>query len=213
MPIVKTLGDWAEYGLGAEAMQDESLTWATVASEAGPELPLFKVRFDRMRHPVTGTVRKALVLESPDWTNVVAITPEGSVVMVEQFRFGSGAISLEPPSGIVEPGEESLAAAKRELLEETGYSGGEWRHLGAVQPNPAFHDNYCHHWLAEGVVPTQPPELDDGEAIRVRLMSPDQLRDAVAAGELQHTLAQSALSRVFSLWLLAPVKHLPGSAD
>jgi 8-oxo-dGTP pyrophosphatase MutT (NUDIX family) len=184
-------------------MQDDELLWKTVASESGPELPLFKVRFDRMRHPVTGTIRKALVLESPDWTNVVAVTPEGSVVMVEQFRFGSGAISLEPPSGIIEPGEESLAAAKRELLEETGFGGGQWRYLGAVQPNPAFHNNHCHHWLAEGVVPTQPQELDEGEAIRVRLMTPNELRDAVAAGDLQHTLAQSALARVFALWPLA----------
>jgi 8-oxo-dGTP pyrophosphatase MutT (NUDIX family) len=120
--------------------------------------------------------------------------------MVEQYRFGASAISTEPAAGIVGPGEAHLDAAKRELLEETGYGQGEWRYLGAVQPNPAFHNNLCHHWLADGVVTVAPPTPDDGEAIRVRLMTVEQIRDAVRTGRIQHTLAISALSRVFALW-------------
>lgn len=181
-------------------MRDEKLVWEKVATEGGPELPLFRVRIDTMRHPTSGYTHRCLVLEAPDWVNIVAVTAAGEVVMVEQYRFGSGEVGLEPPAGIVEPDEPSLTAAKRELLEETGYGGGRWCYLGAVQPNPAFHDNLCHHWLAEGVERQRPPAPDPTEALRVRLMTPEELREAFAAARIRHTLALSALSRVFPLW-------------
>jgi len=178
----------------------DELIWTRVSSESGPTLPLFKVRFDEMRHPSSHYTHRCLVLEAPDWVNVVAVTEAGQLVMVEQFRYGSGAVSLEPPAGIIDAGEASLAAARRELLEETGYGGGEWRYLGAVQSNPAFIDNVCHHWLVEGVHLVQAPTPDPGEALHVRLMTQSELRAAFAAGRLKHTLAISALSRYMSLW-------------
>jgi len=181
-------------------MRKKELTWERIGTEAGPELPLFKVRFDQMRHPDSGYVHRCLVLESPDWVNVVARTSDGRIVMVEQFRYGAAAIGLEPPAGIVDPGEDARSAGQRELLEETGYGGGTWQYLGCVQPNPAFHDNLCHHWLADGVELEQPPAPDPGEALEVRLMTPDDLRAAFVSGELRHTLAISALSRVMALW-------------
>ena len=181
-------------------MADDDLVWEKISSEVGPELPLFQVRFDFMRHPQSAETFKRLVLEADDWVNVVATTADGKCVMVEQYRFGIGDLTIEPVAGMISPGEEPLAAAKRELLEETGYGGGEWRYLGAVQPNPATQNNLCHHWLARDVVVVQPPEPEDGEAIRVHLMTPEELGEAVDAGRLRHTLALSALSRVYSLW-------------
>jgi ADP-ribose pyrophosphatase len=179
---------------------EEALRWEKVASEAGPELPLFQVRIDVMRHPQSAESFERLVLESVDWVNVVAVTRDGKAVMVEQYRFGIGDLTTEPAAGLVDPGEDSLTAAKRELLEETGYAGDKWHYLGSVQPNPAFHNNLCHHWLAEDVVAVQPPAPEAGEAIRVHLMTPEDLREAVRAGRLRHTLALSALSRVYPLW-------------
>ena len=187
---------------GAMIMTDEALRWTRLGSEAGPELPLFRVRFDTMQHPTSSATFPRMVLETPDWVNVVAVTAERKVVMVEQYRFGVGDLTIEPVAGIVDPGEDSLAAGKRELLEESGFAGGQWRYLGSVQANPAFHDNLCHHWLAEDVAPVQAPAPDAGEAIRVHLMTPDEIRQAVAAGRLRHPLGLSALSRVFPLWEL-----------
>lgn len=183
-------------------MKDVALLWKKLRSEAGPKLPLFRVRFDTMQHPETSEEFQRLVLEAPDWVTVVAVTTDHKIVMVEQYRFGVGELTIEPVAGIVDRGEEPRDAGKRELLEETGFGEGTWRYLGSVQANPAYHNNLCHHWLVENVVSLQTPKPDAGEAIRVHLMSLDEIREAIAVGRLRHPLGLSALSRVFPLWEL-----------
>ena len=79
-------------------------------------------------------------------------------------------------------------------------SGGEWRYLGSVEPNPAFHTNRCHHWLAVGVEKTKEPVLDPGEDIIVKAYSVTELKNSILAGEIGHVLALSALSRVSGIW-------------
>jgi 8-oxo-dGTP pyrophosphatase MutT (NUDIX family) len=179
---------------------DKSLMWRKLDSKAGPDLPLFHVRFDTVQHPVSAEKFQRMVLEAPDWVTVVAVTADNRIVMVEQFRFGVGVLTTEPVAGTVDPGEDSLEAAKRELLEETGFGEGRWRYLGFVQANPAIHDNLCHHWLAEHVEAVQEPAPDAGEAIRVHLMTLEEIKEAIASGQLRHPLGLSALSRVFPLW-------------
>lgn len=179
------------------------LEWERVASEyagEGNDLILFRTRYDDMRNPLTKKILRRVVLESVDWVNMVALDAAGHSVMVRQYRFGTGVTTLETPGGMVDPGEDSLTAARRELLEETGYSGGRWRYLGAVEPNPAIHNHLCHHWLAEGVERTQDPEMGTGEVIEVDCLSESQVGHAVRSGEIKHALALSALSRVFTLW-------------
>lgn len=179
---------------------DDELDWQRVSSDSGPDLILFQTRFDQMRNPRNGQVLRRLVLESVDWVNMVARTETGSLVMVEQYRFGTGTTTLETPGGMVDPGEDSLASARRELLEETGYGGGAWTYLGAVEPNPAIHPHLCHHWLADGVTLQSEQRQGDGEAIAVRFLAESEMRRAIAAGSLRHALALSALSRVYQLW-------------
>lgn len=183
-------------------MKDDALWWENLGSEAGPELPLFKVRLDTMRHPTSSVELQRVVLETVDWVNVVAITADGEIVMVEQFRFGVGELTIEPVGGLIDDGEESLEAAKRELLEEAGFGGGRWRYLGSVQANPAIHNNLCHHWLVEDTVYVQEPAPDEGEAIRVHLMTLNEVKAAIVEGKVRHSLGLSALSRVFPLWEL-----------
>ncbi len=191
--------------------QNKELDWQLLASryeEAG--FMLFEKRIDTLRNPRNEQVFERLVLESVDWVNVVALDADGRSLMIRQFRFGVGYTTLETPGGMVDAGETSRQAAERELLEETGYRAARWDYLGAVEPNPAFHNHLCHHWLASDVAPASAQNLGAGEAIDVEFMSADDIRRAIASGELRHALALSALARVFSLWSLP---NLQGASD
>ncbi len=173
--------------------------WRRLASEAGADYGIFKSRHDTMENPRTGRAMRRVVLETPDWINVVAITPERRIVVVRQYRFGVGAVRTEIPGGMVDAGETPEEAARRELLEETGYTAPRWTYLGCVEPNPAFQDNLCHHWLAEDARPTHAPRLDGGEDIVIDTMNPEEMTDAIATGEIRHSLVISAVCRVLDL--------------
>jgi 8-oxo-dGTP pyrophosphatase MutT (NUDIX family) len=173
--------------------------WPRHESEAGPDLIVARARFDTMENPRTGAHLRRVVLEVPDWVNVVALTAERRVVVVRQFRFGTGQVTTEIPGGVVDPGESPGAAARRELLEETGYTGERWRELGSVEPNPAFQDNRCHHWLVEDARRTHAPRPDPGEDLGVATLDLEEVRAAVASGAIRHSLVICALSHVLDL--------------
>ncbi|MCR9261454.1 MAG: NUDIX hydrolase [Pseudomonadaceae bacterium] len=192
----------------------EDLDWIHLDSQYDAEagLILFEKRLDRMRNPRNGKEFERLVLESVDWVNMVAIDAAQRCVMIRQYRFGVGYTTLETPGGMVDPGEDSLTAAKRELQEETGYVSDNWTYLGAVEPNPAFHNHLCHHWLAQNAHLGAAQNQGDGEAIKVELMDTEQVKQVVRSGELKHALALSALSRVYPLWPL-PFVHPVDDSD
>ena len=173
--------------------------WLRLASEPGEDMLLFRPRWDTLVNPRTSQPMRRLVLEVRDWVNVVALTEDRRMVLVRQFRFGTNAMSLEIPGGVVDRGEAHGDAAQRELREETGYTAERWTSLGAVEPNPAFQDNLCHHWLAEGARRTHGQELDGGEDIEVVTMSEEEVLSAVRAGTIRHSLVLTALSHVYDL--------------
>ncbi len=185
---------------GREQPTADPLAWTLLDSKPGPDLMIFSARFDRLRNPRNGLEMERVVLPSVDWINVVAIDRAGACVMVRQFRFGSGDVTLETAGGMVDAGETPLDAARRELLEETGYGGGSWSSLGSVQPNPAYHDNRCYHFLARNVERLRATEQGEGEAIQVLTMTEAEIIAAARSGAISHSLALSALSRVYPIW-------------
>ena len=107
--------------------------------------------------------------------------------------------SWETVHGHIEDGETPADAARRELREESGYTSERWTVLGPAEPNPAFQNNLCHHYLAEGARRTHELELDPGEDIVVDTLDLPAVRAAVASGAIRHALVISALARVLDL--------------
>jgi 8-oxo-dGTP pyrophosphatase MutT (NUDIX family) len=175
------------------------LPWTVHSTEPGPDLLVARARFDVVENPRTGKRLRRLVLEAPSWCNIVALTPEGRLVVVRQFRFGTGTVTTEIPGGVVDQGEEPKETARRELREETGYTAERWSYLGAVEPNPAFLSNVCHHYLAEDVRRTHDLELDPGEDIAVDTLELEEVRAQIASGKIRHSLVISALARILDL--------------
>lgn len=170
--------------------------WPLGRRSAGRDYFLFRARIEQRQHPRSGRWLPRVVLESRDWVNVVALTEAGEVILVRQFRFGTAAVTTELPAGMVEAGEAPLAAAQRELLEETGFAAARWRSLGSVAPNPAFLDNRCHLFLAEGCRLVAEQRLDGGEDIALAFWPLEQVREAVRLGVIDHSLVVCAISRL-----------------
>lgn len=143
------------------------------------------------------------VVEVPDWINVLALTPDGDVVLVREYRHGTAEITLELPSGTVEPGEAPLAAARRELAEETGYGGGSWRRTAWVAVNPARQSNRVSTFLALGVVPCGPPRTEPGEVIETFCLPLPALLAGLADGSLRFHIQHLAALCSYALPALA----------
>jgi 8-oxo-dGTP pyrophosphatase MutT (NUDIX family) len=141
------------------------------------------------------------VLEYPDWVIVVAIDDQDRIILVEQYRHGWGVMSLELPTGGVEPGDADLvAAAARELAEETGYASSDWRYLTALAPNPSNMANKCHFLLARAATRTVTPQDDPTERLRVVRHRVDEVVRMAKAGEIVQSMHVAALAVTLS-WL------------
>ncbi|MGM0501395.1 MAG: NUDIX hydrolase [Bacillota bacterium] len=128
-------------------------------------------------------------MEFLDWVNVVPITTDNQVVLVRQYRFGTEKFTLELPGGTLDLGEDDpKLAAKREMLEETGYLGEELVSLGNVAVNPAIQNNYCHFYLTANVTKVQQQELDNSEDIEIVLASWSEIDELIAQQEIEHSL-------------------------
>ena len=144
--------------------------WERLSSETLFESPYFNVRSDRWRLPDGAIKDPYYVLERPDAAIIFPLTTEGEVVMVRQYRPPLEQIELGLPAGLVEPDEQPEIAARRELAEETGYTGGGWEELTALASSPSLKDNWAHLFLARGVELTgeqNPDEYERLELVRV----------------------------------------------
>ncbi|MFA6111802.1 MAG: NUDIX hydrolase [Candidatus Latescibacterota bacterium] len=168
-------------------------SWDRLDSRPQADYGIQRVRCDRVRRPRTGKAHDFLVLEMPEWTNVVADTPERRVVLIRQYRHGNGRVGLEIPGGVVDAGDPSPAAtARRELSEETGYRAGEVLLQGRVAPNPAIQNNGCHTFLALDARPGSGQRLDAGEDIEVEEVPLDRIPALILDGSIEHGLVVAA---------------------
>ncbi|MGD0016753.1 MAG: NUDIX hydrolase [Verrucomicrobiia bacterium] len=160
--------------------------WKVTRSEMLLDGRIFKVRKDVTINPRTGRPHDMFVVESPNWVNIIPLTPDDQVVMVEQWRHGTRSIHLETPGGLMDVGETPEQCARRELLEETGHEAGEVVQLGTVHPNPAIQNNLQHYVLATNCRRVAALKLDNTEDIKVRLVPLAEVPDMIRTGKITH---------------------------
>ena len=174
--------------------------WQRLRTEPLATTRIFDVTRAVYRHPQRDKERDFFVINAPDWVNVVALTPEHHLVLVRQFRFGTDDFSLEIPGGVIEPGEDVVAAGLRELQEETGYAGTSARLLGSVHPNPAMQNNRCHLVLVEEARPTGKLDWDPDEELEITTRPVDEVYALAGQGGITHTLVLDALLLFSPRW-------------
>ena len=160
--------------------------------------PYMTLREDTVELPGGARIEDYFVFEYPDWVNVIAITEDRKFVLIRQYRHGIGQTHFELAGGVADPGEPHLEGARRELLEETGYGGGDWRLWVSLSPNPATHTNTCHIFLATGVHKVTEQALDATEDIAVRLLPAEEMPDMLRGGGVSQALHAAALWRYFA---------------
>ena len=174
--------------------------WKKVRSTPLGDFRIFTLRSDLKISPRTGKEHDFYVLDSVNWVNVIAVTPDQQLVMVEQYRHGSNTVELEIPGGMMDPHEtDPVATAVRELREETGYAGENARLLGKIHSNPAILSNVTFTVLIENCRLQHGVEFDSGEDLITRLIPVAEVSKLVADEKIGHSLVVVALY-YFDLW-------------
>lgn len=169
--------------------------WKILNSKNLFKAGFFSLRVDECELPDKRVMPRYYVMEFPDWVNVVPITKDGKIVMVEQYRHGADVNCLEIPGGSTNPGgEDAQAAGARELLEETGFSSSNWISCGFHYPNPALQSNRMHTFVALECEKVSEPNLDPFEDLRSVLMDPREVVQRLERGEIHHSLIAASLS-------------------
>lgn len=167
--------------------------WETLSSEKLIETPYFTLRSDRLRLPDGEIKDPYYVIERQDAAIIFPVTTDGEVILVRQYRPPIETMELGLPAGLIEEGEKPEAAARRELLEETGFGGGEWTALGSVASSPGLKDNWAYLFLARGVEEIGPVDPDEHERIEIVRMSVESLRNLTRNGGIASSSGVAAV--------------------
>lgn len=170
-------------------MKTQPDIWKRIESKEIADCRVFRVREDICRRERDSSEHTFFVVENPDWVNIIALTKNEEVVLIEQFRHGAEEIILEIPGGMLDKDETPETAARRELLEETGFEAEEFIYLGKSQPNPAIQNNTIYHFLAKDCEKTGETSFDEHESVTTKLVPYEDVKNLIKNGEITHALA------------------------
>jgi 8-oxo-dGTP pyrophosphatase MutT (NUDIX family) len=177
-------------------MNGNNLIWTIQNQKKVFTCPVFSVREIESLSP-GGDRAQFSVIDAADWAIIIPLLNNDKnkhFVMVRQWRHGTQTISLEFPGGVIERGEDPSAGARRELLEETGYSAGKIKKLGDLSPNPAIMSNRVHFFLGTELTYSGTQNLDDDEFVEIELVPEEKVIQAMGRPPYVHALMASALS-------------------
>ncbi len=174
--------------------------WTRTDSKRLGNFRIFTIRSDQKISPRTGKTHDFFVIDCVNWVNVIAITRDAQLVMIEQYRHGSNTVELEIPGGMMDQKDAStVTTGTRELREETGYEGTDARIIGQVFPNPAIMSNTCFTVLVQNCELKRPTDFDHSEDLITRLFPIAEIPALIATGRVRHSLVIAALYH-FELW-------------
>ncbi|MFC7079616.1 NUDIX hydrolase [Halorussus caseinilyticus] len=163
----------------------DSLAWELLDSRVAYSCPGFDVRNEDVRLP-DGTETDFDYLAEPESVVVLPFTPDGEVVVIEEWRQAVRRVNRSLPVGGMEPDDDDRkAAARRELREETGHEADRVEFLTSVEPANGIANSVLHFFVARGCTPTAEQELDHNESIRVETTTMDELREHIADREIR----------------------------
>lgn len=174
--------------------------WPKSETKALGNFRIFSLRAETKTSPRTGLAHDFFVIDSVNWVNVIALTPDDQFVLVEQFRHGTNTVELEIPGGVMDVGDPSPeATAIRELREETGYEGERAIIIGQVYANPAIMTNTCFTVLVDNCRLRHAPALDGAEDLHAHVAPVSDMPGLVASGRIRHSLVVAAIYH-YELW-------------
>ena len=170
-----------------------TVKWDTLEKENIGDFKIFDLHWVKRKHPVWERESKFVVVNTPRWVNIIPVTKDNNIVLVEQYRHGIDELTLEVPGGLVEENEDPKEAGQRECTEETGFtSDTDAILLGENHPNPAFLTNTCYSYVWYGCEKKFDQNLDGNEDIRVVEIPLEEVKNYILTGKIKHSLVLTA---------------------